>query len=143
MFYSSVARRVADRLFDRLRRNVQPKRKGAIHVRITWCGTHWIVALIIPSTDADFRTFVETAWAHMTGYHYPSTVINTNQGSCLMLAFRVWKRCEEDLDGEEWARKAAKWAEGLFEMRSVPSPMKGPALARWVLRATQTPRFGT
>lgn len=136
MFYSSVARRTADRLFDRLRRNAQRKRKGAIHVR--FAGN--IVAVIIPSTDADFRTLVGAARAH-AGYHYPPVFINTNQGACLVLIYRLWGL---DLRSViQWAREVSKWAEGLFEMQAVISPMRGVALARWVLRATQTPRFGT
>ena len=132
------ARRKAERLFLRLRNNTLPHRKEetiAVNYVQRFPPGHCIVAVTIPISHEKLRMVLEVGMANR-GYHYPPAIINSRHSRCLRLMYR-FRGIKPGETGRtlKYAGMIAQWAEGLFEMKAIVSPMKGLINARWRLRA--------
>ena len=121
----------------RLRNNALPRKEGTIAVNYAqrFPPGQCIVAVTVPISREKLRMVLEVGMANRK-YHYPPAIINSRQSRCLRLMYR-FRGIRPGENGRvlKYAGMLAEWAERLFEMQAIVSPMQGLIAARGRARA--------
>lgn len=136
------ARRKTERLFLQLRGKNFPLEEGAIKVHYVqrFPPGQCLVAVVIPINHERLGTIIDVCRAHQR-YYYPPVLLRNGGKRFLRLIYRFTHiRPNEQGLLLMNARKLAEWAEELFGLPTIVSPLGGFVGARWRLRGLNVKR---
>ncbi|HEY4500688.1 MAG TPA: hypothetical protein VJI70_00240 [Candidatus Paceibacterota bacterium] len=138
-YRQKAARRATGRLFLRLGNRSRDYNDLLGVIKVNYAERfplgECVISVVVPIGHKNIQKIVEISKMHQR-YHYPPVIINGRYRRCLRLIFRF--RNIGPNEGKrllKYAKMIAEWAEKLFEMRALISPVPGLVGLLWRLRA--------